>query len=58
MINNLHENNIVSISAKAVLFIFGLALLWFYGILFMVALVNLPASWMGLLYASLGIAPV
>jgi hypothetical protein len=55
MINKLYENNIVSISFKAVLVIFGLALLWFYGILFIAALVNLPASWMGLLYTSVGI---
>lgn len=48
------ENN-ASVSLKAALVLAGLALLWFYGILFIAALVNLPASWMGILYSGAGL---
>jgi len=55
MTNKLYENIAASVSFKAVLVIIGLALVWFCGILFIAALVNLPASWMGLLYTSAGL---
>lgn len=35
--------------------VLGISLLWFYGILFLAALVNLPASWMGFLYSGVGL---
>jgi hypothetical protein len=43
-----------SLIFKVLIFLLGLALLFFYGILFLAALVNLPASWFGFLYSSGG----
>jgi hypothetical protein len=40
---------------KAFLVAIGIALIGFYGMLFPAALVNLPASWMGILYTGAGI---
>jgi len=34
----------------------GVSLIWFYGSFFLGALVNLPVSWFGFLYASAGMA--
>ena len=52
MINN---KLITTIIFKAILIAVGIALIGFYGMLFPAALVNLPASWIGLLYTGAGI---
>ncbi len=43
-----------SVTFRVLMLLLGLALVVFYGILLLAALVNLPASWFGLLYSSGG----
>jgi hypothetical protein len=49
------DKGIITTIFKAGLVVIGIALLGFYGMLFPAALVNLPASWMGILYTGAGI---
>ena len=44
-----------SIIFRIIILFLGLALILFYGMLMLAAIVNLPASWMGLLYCLFGL---
>ncbi len=51
----MNNKNITALIFKALLVSMGIALIGFYGILFPAALINLPASWFGVLYTGAGI---
>jgi hypothetical protein len=43
-----------SLTFRIILLVLGVALVLFYGMLMVAAIVNLPASWFGFLYCSAG----
>ena len=56
MKNGKFENVLDSFYFRLLVFITGFILLPFYGVLFVGAVVNFPASWIGILYSGLGLA--